>query len=70
MPKKAAEAIRAALHTIAAQPFAPHPQVKRLVGGKNWFRLRHGHWRALYRLERPSDTMIVERVKPRGDAYR
>lgn len=70
MPKKAAEAIRAALQAIAVGPFAPHPQVKRLVGGKDWFRLRHGNWRALYRLDRPSDTMIIERVKSRGDAYR
>jgi mRNA interferase RelE/StbE len=70
MPRKAANTIRTALQAIAAHPFAPHPQVKRLVGGKDWFRLRHGNWRALYRLDRPSDTMIVERVKPRGDAYR
>lgn len=70
IPPKAAKAIRATLQIIAAQPFAPHPQAKTLAGQKDWFRVRHGDWRALYRLDRPSQTLIVERVKTRGDAYR
>jgi mRNA interferase RelE/StbE len=70
MPPKVAAAIRASLDAIAADPFAHHANVKLLTGVKDSFRLRHGDWRVLYRVDRASQTVYVEWVKSRGGAYR
>ena len=70
MPPKVATAILAVLRSVASDPFAPQRNVKRLKGNKDHFRLRHGDWRALYRLDREAQRMIVEAVLPRGSAYR
>lgn len=67
---KIAKAIRNQLAAIAADPFASHMNVTALQGVKDGFRLRHGDWRVLYRLDREQRTMLVELVKPRGDAYK
>ena len=70
MPAKRAAAIVAALETVARDPFARHANVKRLVGAKDGFRLRHGDCRALYYVARATDEMAVVNVKTRGDAFR
>jgi mRNA interferase RelE/StbE len=70
LPPKLARAILTELRSIATSPFASHANVKRLKGEKDHFRLRHGDWRALYRLDREGQRMIVEAVVPRGSAYR
>jgi mRNA interferase RelE/StbE len=70
MPRKAAEAIRAALDAIAADPFARHRNVERLEGFKDGFRLRHGDWRAVDRLDREEGNLVVELIKPRGEVYK
>ena len=70
MQPKVAKAIRDELDAIAADPFAKHANVTALQGVKDGFRLRHGDWRVLYRLDRERQQMVVELVKPRGDAYR
>ena len=70
MQPKRAKAIRAALEAVAADPFAQHANAKPLAGVRDGFRLRHGDWRILYRLDREAGTMVVELVKPRGDAYK
>ena len=58
------------LAAIAADPFGPHPRAKRLHGGRDEFRLRHGGRRVLYLLDRGADTMIVTAVETRGEAYK
>ncbi len=70
MHPKAAAAIRASLDAVATEPFAHHANVKPLTGVKDSFRLRHGDWRVLYRVDRASRTVYVEWVKLRGGAYR
>lgn len=70
MPTKKAAAIRKARESIAAAPFAKHANVKPLGSIEDGFRLRAGDWRVLYRLDRTQQTMFVELVKPRGDAYK
>lgn len=67
---KVARAIRDALRVVAADPFAHQANVDRLTGTKDSFWLRHGSWRVLYRLDRATDTMIVEAIEPRGEAYK
>jgi mRNA-degrading endonuclease RelE of RelBE toxin-antitoxin system len=70
VPRKTAVAMVAALERIAADPFARHRNVERLKGVKDGFRLRHGAVRAVYRIERATETMHVERIAPRGEVYR
>jgi mRNA interferase RelE/StbE len=44
--------------------------VKRLQGVTRQWRLRVGDWRALFTLDDANRMMIVQRVLPRGGAYR
>jgi mRNA interferase RelE/StbE len=66
---KTARAILSELNAIAADPFKPHRNVERLKGVQDGFRLRHGDWRILYRIDQKAGRMIVGVVKPRGEAY-
>lgn len=70
MQPKTASAILQALRLIANEPFTTHANVKRLRGDADYFRLRHGDWRALYRIDRNARQVIVEAILPRGSAYR
>ena len=69
MPRALAAAFRAELRGIADDPFGRHPNVKPLQGFKDGFRLRKGDWRAVYRLDRAANLLVVERLRPRGDIY-
>jgi len=70
VPVKVARAILIDMEAIAAAPFGRHPQSKPLRGTADGFRLRHGDWRVLYRVDRKTDTVFVEAVKTRAEAYR
>jgi len=39
-------------------------------GGPNSFRLRHGQWRAIYRIDREAQEMQVQIIDTRGSVYR
>jgi len=67
---KVALAIVEEMEQVAAAPFARHPNVKPLVGTRDGFRLRHGDWRVVYRIDRAVDTVLVEAIGPRGGIYR
>lgn len=69
MQPKAAQAIMEKLEVIAADPLARHANVKKLVGATG-FRLRHGDWRVLYRVDRKLGTMFVDVVGIRGQVYK
>lgn len=70
MPAREATALIARLKRIAGSPFEHHADATSIKGGKDWFRVRHGDWRALYRIERTNQVMYVEHVLHRKDAYR
>jgi mRNA interferase RelE/StbE len=70
MQPKLAAAFRRDLAKIAADPFGTHTNAKALTGAKDAFRFKHGDWRALYRIDRETQTMVVEAIVPRGGAYR
>ena len=70
MQPKVARAIANSPDAIAADPFAHHANVELLSGGKDEFRLRHGKWRILYRLDRKAQRVIVEVVDTRGEVYK
>lgn len=69
MPRPLAQAIRKDLAKIALDPFAHHANVEPLAGTKHGFRLRHGPWRILYRVDVSGQAMVVTRVRTRGDVY-
>jgi hypothetical protein len=64
-PKLAGKMLEA-LAAIAADPFAPHPNAKPLVGGDNEFRLRVGDWWIAYVRDRAADTMTATVIDTRG----
>lgn len=53
---------------LAADPYAPNNNVKRLKGS-GAYRLRVGDWRVLYELEDEVLKVLVLRVGPRGSVY-
>jgi mRNA interferase RelE/StbE len=70
LPKSARESGRRRLGEIATDPFAKHANVKRYQeGGPNSFRLRHGQWRAIYRIDREAQEVQVQIIDTRGSVY-
>ncbi len=69
LPTRDAAAMLAALKEIAADPFGQHAKAKKLTDHPG-YRARHGEWRAVYRLDRQSDEMVVDRVNHRSEVYR
>lgn len=69
MPRKTASDLLARLEAVAANPFAPHANVKKLSGVEGW-RLRKADWRAVYVLDRAADQMTVLLVEHRSSVYR
>jgi mRNA interferase RelE/StbE len=68
MPRHDADALLARLEAVAADPFGVHPFAKAFGGGAG--RVRHGDWRAVYRLDTPRGEMVVSRIAHRREAYR
>jgi mRNA interferase RelE/StbE len=58
------------LRAVAADPSGPHLFVRPIMGEAGLHRLRHGDWRAIYRLDRAEDVMVVEHVAHRREVYR
>jgi mRNA interferase RelE/StbE len=62
--------IRAKVRALAADPYGPNQQAKRLTGPmKDLFRLRVGDWRVLYRVEEDRTAVYVIDIGPRGGIY-
>ena len=64
----AAERVRAAIIKLAANPFGPGVDVKKLKG-TGALRLRVGSFRILYYLDARNRALRVLRVTDRKDAY-
>ena len=70
MPTKARAALVSKLQAVAAAPFARHSfDVKAMKGAQDTFRLRQGDWRAVYRVIRVEDTLLVLIIDVRGEVY-
>ncbi len=55
---------------FALDPFAPFPAAKPLTGSAQTVRIRHRQWRAVCRIDRASETVIVEAIGDRKEIYR
>ena len=69
MPRNTAKLIREKLEMIAADPYADHPNAKKLQG-REGYRLRVGDWRVIYKIEKEQLAIIVLKVASRGEAYK
>lgn len=67
LDRQVAERVRAAVQRYAA---TGQGNVKQLQGTTARYRLRVGDWRVRFTLVFETQQMIVERVLPRGRAYR
>ena len=69
MPRNMAKLIREKLEMIAADPYADHPNAKKLQG-REGYRLRVGDWRVIYTIQNEQLLIIVLKVALRGEVYR
>ncbi len=57
------------IHQLGLDPDNPALDVKRLEG-EPYYRLRVGAWRVIFDRQDPVKVIAIERIKPRGDAYK
>ena len=69
MPRTTAILIREKLRQLAADPYAPNNNVKKLQG-RDGYRLRVGEWRAIYEIRDEQLIILVLDIGPRGGIYR
>ncbi|GAB4504972.1 MAG: type II toxin-antitoxin system RelE/ParE family toxin [Anaerolineales bacterium] len=69
LPRNVAKMIREKLDAIAADPYAEHPNVKKLQG-RDGYRLRVGNWRIIYEIQKEQLVILVLKAAPRGEVYR
>jgi mRNA interferase RelE/StbE len=69
MPRNTAKLIREKLEIIATDPYADHPNAKKLQG-REGYRLRVGDWRVLYKVQNEQLVIIVLKVASRGEVYK
>jgi mRNA-degrading endonuclease RelE of RelBE toxin-antitoxin system len=70
LPRKDQAAMLEKIAQFAENPFAPYPGAKPLAGSPQVVRIRHRQWRAVCRIDRASDTIIVEAIGDRREIYR
>lgn len=61
LPRNIAQLIREKINAIAADPYASHPNVTKLVG-RPGYRLRVGDWRVIYELQNEQLVMLVVKI--------
>ena len=69
MPRNTAKLIREKLEMIAADPYADHPNAKKLQG-RDGYRLRVGDWRIIYKIQSEQLMIMVLKVASRGKVYK
>jgi mRNA interferase RelE/StbE len=69
MPRKMAQLIREKLENIAFDPYADHPNAKKLQG-REGYRLRVGNWRVIYKIQDDQLIIVVLKIASRGEIYK
>jgi mRNA interferase RelE/StbE len=69
LPSNVAKTIYEKISVIAANPYAEHPNAKKLQG-RDAYRLRVGDWRVIYEIQNDQLVILVLKVAPRGEVYR
>ena len=68
IPRKDLEKIKILVLSLRENPRPK--QCKKLVGGKNEYRMRYRKWRILYSIDDPKKRVIVYGIVARKEAYR
>ena len=69
LPRPERARIAEKVHQLGLDPDNPALDVKRLQG-EPYFRLRVGDWRLIFDRQDAVRVIAIERIKPRGDAYK
>jgi mRNA interferase RelE/StbE len=70
LPEKMRTVMYAKLIELAASPFEAHLSIKPLKGTLDFYRLRVGDWRIIYRLERETWVLQIIKIAHRKEVYR
>jgi len=71
IPKKSREKLAEKIDALGDEPRPPYPLSKALKGaGKGLHRIRHGNYRAIYRIDDDEVVVCVVRVADRKSVYR
>jgi len=70
VPARDRIALSRRLQDFAADPFGNHLWALPMRGRRDTVRIRQGDWRAVCRIDREADTVTVEFVANRSEAYR
>ncbi|HEX3521741.1 MAG TPA: type II toxin-antitoxin system RelE/ParE family toxin [Stellaceae bacterium] len=70
IPRRQREALLDKAEAFAAAPFAVQPAATPMRGQPDVIRLRQGDWRGICRVDRAADTIVLETVAHRREAYR
>ena len=68
MPRNVSGLIVENIGALAADPFAPNNNVRKLTNHPG-YRLRVGDWRVVYLIHEWALLIAVVRIAPRGEAY-
>jgi len=64
-----AQLIREKPELIAVDPYADHPNAKKLQG-RAGYRLRVGDWRVIYNMQNEQLIFVVLKIASRGEIYK
>jgi mRNA interferase RelE/StbE len=68
MPRNTARLILEKIEALAADPFLPNNNVRKLTNHPG-YRLRVGDWRVVYLVHEQALLIAVVRIAPRGEVY-
>jgi len=70
MPRREAEALMEKLRQFAVTPFDRHPWARPLNTPGGAVRIRQGDRRAICRIDRAAETVVVDAIAHRREIYR
>jgi len=70
LPRPERQRIGEKVHKLGLNPDAKELDVKKLEGEEDLFRLRVGGWRVMFDRRDELKVIAIEKIKPRGDAYK
>lgn len=69
LPRNLSKRIRKKIDRVAADPFAPYANVKKLRN-RPGYRLRVGDWWVIYEVENNELIIMVLKIASRGEVYK